>query len=138
MDYHLDLTRETLDFHAGDAGFFGLVVNHVADGKVLLELLTILSTFSVPAPLPGLVDPQTKTNRMYFSTHTLYSRSRKMTVMWDARRRSGLTRPRAPNRRHLRVGASSAKMRYTTRSSRLTPKFSSALATAEATTLRTW
>src|SRR5687767_3347758 len=49
----------------------------------------------------------------------------------------GLKRPRAPNRRHLRVGASSAKIWATNKSSRLTPKFSSAFATAEANNLRT-
>src|SRR5687767_2792610 len=74
----------------------------------------------------------------YFSLFPGYApRSRRTTVTWEFRRSIGLKRPRAPNRRHLRVGASSAKIWATNKSSRLTPKFSSAFATAEANNLRT-
>jgi len=57
--------------------------------------------------------------------------------MFDDRRNQGLKRPLAPNRRHFRVGASSAKILWMYKLSRLIPKFSSAFAIADAITLDT-
>src|SRR5215213_1103804 len=108
-----------------------------------MQLLAILRAFGEPATLPALVDSKAHTNRMNFTTHNISffpgyePRSRRTTVTCELRRSIGLKRPRAPKRRHLRVGASSAKILTTYRSSRLTPKFSSAFATAEANNFRT-
>src|SRR5438067_2209236 len=53
-----------------------------------------------------------------------------MTVICDERRSQGLNRPRAPKRRHLRMGAASAKILLITISLATRPKFSVALASA--------
>src|SRR3989304_799917 len=114
-----------------------------ANAKILMQLLAILRTFGKPAALPALINTKSHTNRMNFTTHyfslffSYAPRSRKTTVTCELRRSIGLKRPRAPKRRHLRVGASSAKILATYSSSRLTPKFSSAFATAEASNFRT-
>ena len=49
----------------------------------------------------------------------------------DDLRNRGFTRPRAPKRRHRRVGPSSAKILCINKSYRLSPKLFSALATAD-------
>ena len=130
----LGLTKNTSIFYTISLIIkFLLVIN--PDFEILIQVLTILFPIGEPASFPSPGNDEPITNGVNFTSHKFsfcsYSRSRKTMVRCEERRSNGLNRPRAPNRRHLRVGASSAVIWYTTRSSRLTPKFSSALAIAE-------
>ena len=58
-------------------------------------------------------------------------------MICEERRVIGLNRPRAPNRRHWRRGPSSARISLTNKSLRVSPRFSSAFARAEAIALDT-
>src|SRR5581483_8406841 len=160
MDGNPNLAGKAFNIYAGDAGLsvqnhfrqflaqfadFGVhcrpalgraTHQQITNGKILMQLLAIGLAFCEPASMPGLIDAKTHTNRMYFATHKFFNpfydpRSRRTTVICDWRRSTGLKRPRAPKRRHLRVGASFANICATYKSSRLTPKFSSAFATAD-------
>jgi hypothetical protein len=69
MDDDLNLARETFDLDPRNTSFGGFTVDQLADQDILLQLFAVFGAFGVSAALPGLVNVQTKTDGMDFSTH---------------------------------------------------------------------
>src|SRR6476469_4573147 len=131
-----DLGR-TLDDDLGDRRLRHLLQDVLADLEILEEQPAVIPAFGKPAAVPGTIDLQAKPDRRGFLTHYASSCSRTITRIWL----NGLTmrdeRPRARvAKRFIEIDLptlASATIRAST--SRLW--LFSALATAEARTLRT-
>src|SRR5476649_2830890 len=59
----------TLDDDLGDTRLVQALVQHLADLDVLVEHRRIFRAFGVPARVPGPVDAETQTDRIYLLTH---------------------------------------------------------------------
>src|SRR5206468_5543068 len=137
IDRHSADLRRTLDHHLGDRRLRQLLHDVLADLQVLEQQPPIVLPFGEPAAVPRAVDLQAEPDRRGFLTHYASSCSRTTTRM----RLNGLTmreeRPRARvAKRFIEIDLPTLASATTSASTSRLWLFS-ALATADAITLRT-
>ena len=69
MYHNLHFSREALNLDPRDASPGSFAAHHFTQRQILVQLVDKLTSFSKPSTFPGLVDFQTKTDWMNFTTH---------------------------------------------------------------------
>jgi hypothetical protein len=68
MQRDVDLVGRALELDARDTRAGELFHDHLANGKILMELLGVVP-LGVPLGIPIADDAQSKTDRIYFTSH---------------------------------------------------------------------